>query len=155
MAVNLIGALAAASAFLLLAPPSQAELRILDGDTLHLDGQKIRFFGIDAPEKRQQCDTKEGQKYDCADMATRELRRIVSAGGVRCEGRGQDRYRRQIAICYVNRTDIGREMVRRGWALAYRKYSTRYVIDEQHAEKNKLGMWAGSFTAPWEWRRAR
>lgn len=148
--------LLASAALLASGPrPASAELRILDGDTLAIDGQRIRLFGIDAPEDGQRCTGANGRPYDCADAATRELRRLAAAGRIRCDARGQDRYHRQIAICYMNGTDVGQQMVRRGWALAYRRYSTRYVADELHAEKNKLGMWAGSFTAPWDWRRQR
>ena len=46
-------------------------------------------------------------------------------------------------------------MVHGGWALAYRKYSTDYVEQEQVARKAKAGMWRGEFTAPWEWRQAQ
>ena len=44
-------------------------------------------------------------------------------------------------------------MVKLGWALAYRKYSKDYVIDEKNAKENKLGLWSGSFIKPWKWRK--
>src|SRR3546814_5624417 len=43
-------------------------------------------------------------------------------------------------------------MVRQGRALAYRQYGTDYVSAEEQAQKDRIGMWAGSFTPPWEWR---
>ena len=45
------------------------------------------------------------------------------------------------------------QMVRQGWAFAYRRYSTDYVADEDYARKNRLGLWRGKFRWPWEWRR--
>ena len=45
-------------------------------------------------------------------------------------------------------------MVRHGWALAYRQYSSDYVSDEEFAQSNKLGMWAKEFTTPSEWRKS-
>ncbi|MBM3359650.1 MAG: thermonuclease family protein, partial [Betaproteobacteria bacterium] len=43
-------------------------------------------------------------------------------------------------------------MVREGWALAYRQYSTDYVDEEAQAEAEGAGMWAGTFVAPWDFR---
>jgi hypothetical protein len=42
--------------------------------------------------------------------------------------------------------------VRNGWALAFRRYSTAYVADEDFAREQKHGLWSGVFIAPWEWR---
>ena len=44
-------------------------------------------------------------------------------------------------------------MVRKGYAVAYKKYSKDYIIDEEFAKKNKLGMWVGDFTTPEKWRK--
>ena len=46
-------------------------------------------------------------------------------------------------------------MVKKGWALAYRKYSKKYVKDEFIAKSNKAGMWSGDFIEPWKWRRMK
>ena len=46
-------------------------------------------------------------------------------------------------------------MVRQGWALAYRKYSTAYVTDEEAARANGAGIWRGDFVPPWHWRRSQ
>ena len=58
-----------------------------------------------------------------------------------------------IATCYAGPYDINAEMVRRGWALAYRRYSKDYVDEEEDARNLKAGMWQGAFVKPWEWRR--
>ncbi len=52
-------------------------------------------------------------------------------------------------------TDIRRWMVRQGFAVAYRKYSKRYVEAEEAAKKAKIGVWQGPFVMPWEWRRGK
>ena len=59
--------------------------------------------------------------------ATAVLRAIIVGQEVRCVEKGRDRYRRVLAICYVGEIDIGGELVRRGWALAYRQYGLTYV----------------------------
>src|SRR6516164_8660412 len=63
-----------------------------------------------------------------------------------------DRYGRRLGTCSVQGVDIGRWRVRNGWALAYRRYSTAYVEDEDYAREHQLGLWSGAFIAPWDWR---
>ena len=65
----------------------------------------------------------------------------------------KDRYRRNIGICYLKKQDINSWLVKNGYAIAYRRYSKKYIIDEQYAEDNKLGIWQGTFMEPEKWRR--
>ena len=44
-------------------------------------------------------------------------------------------------------------MVFFGHAVAYKKYSKKYVVDEDYAKEKKLGLWSGSFIRPEKWRR--
>jgi hypothetical protein len=67
--------------------------------------------------------------------------------------RDTDEYGRSVSICKNGNTDINAEMVRAGFALAYRRYSNDYVDEENEARNAKRGLWAGEFTAPWDWRR--
>lgn len=131
-------------------------VRVTDGDTLRLNGTTMRLHGIDAPESNQAC-ARAGQRYGCGREATRALRALVAKGPVRCAARDTDRYGRTIAVCYVDtpsgQFDANAAMVEAGWALAYRRYSTDYVAEENRARANNRGMWAGTFTAPWDWRR--
>ena len=36
-------------------------------------------------------------------------------------------------------------MVRNGYAVAYRKYSKKFVVSRNFAKKEKLGLWSGTF----------
>ena len=47
---------------------AQGEFKIVDGDTIHLDGYKIRFSGIDTPEINQMC-KKDQIDIPCGEMA--------------------------------------------------------------------------------------
>ena len=132
-----------------------SSLKIIDGDTIILNSEKIRFYGIDTPEIKQTCTNNNGQSYSCGVKATLELKKIIGSRKVSCIKKTKDRYKRSISICYVDGKDINSLMVKKGWALAYRKYSKKYVKDEDIAKTNKAGMWSGKFIAPWKWRRMK
>ena len=80
-----------------------------------------------------------------------------ASGGVRCDFEPEPgRYGRRIGYCYASDgTDINRWMVRQGFAVAYRKYSKRYVEAEEAAKQAEIGVWQGAFVLPWEWRRGK
>ena len=132
-----------------------SSLKIIDGDTIILNSEKIRFYGIDTPEIKQTCTDKYGHTYLCGVKAKLELEKIIGSRKVACIKKTKDRYKRSISICYVDGKDINSLMVKKGWALAYRKYSKKYVKDEVIAKSNKAGMWSGDFIAPWKWRRLK
>ena len=128
--------------------------RIIDADTLEVAGQRVRLQGIDAPESAQSCRRATGQRYRCGASATQALRARIGTGAVVCKIEGRDRYNRALGICYTaDGTDLNGWLVRQGYALAYRRYSTTYVPQEAHARAARAGIWAGEFVPPWRWRR--
>ncbi|WP_212612125.1 thermonuclease family protein [Sphingomonas lacunae] len=127
----------------------QAE--IIDGDTLHVAGERIRLHGIDAPESQQQCQ-RAGANWACGEESTRQLEALVGERSVRCEARDVDRYGRTVAVCRAGSLDLGQAMVQTGMAVAFTRYSTDYVADEQGARAGTRGLWASSFVNPSQYR---
>jgi endonuclease YncB( thermonuclease family) len=58
-------------------------------------------------------------------------------------------------VCFLGSEDLNAWLVRRGWAVAYRRYSKDYVPQEDRALRAKTGVWSGTFEMPWDWRRAQ
>ena len=129
---------------------------ISDGDSLRSGKLRIRLFGIDAPEKKQKCTNLDGQQWNCGIAAQKALKQLVeSVPKISCDLMDVDHYSRLVMRCYAGKTDIAAALVREGLALAYRQYSLLYSKDENAAKIIKAGMWGGSFTKPWTWRRAQ
>ena len=130
----------------------QGKAKIIDGDTIHIGKNKIRLHGIDAPEIEQTCNIKE-KIWNCGLESSTELKELIAKKEVRCVVSDIDRYKRYVAKCYVNNLNINQYMVRQGWAIAYRHYSTLFIEDEVMAKKNKLGIWQGVFIEPYLFRK--
>lgn len=128
---------------------AQAEARVIDGDTLELNGTIFRLNGIDAPEHGQTCGS-----WPCGKAATEALVEIVKGKEITCEGRSEDGYGRTIGTCFANGEDIGADLVDKGMAWAFIRYTDKYIDLEKHARDRKTGIWSGSFIEPWAFRAA-
>ena len=129
-------------------------LKVVDGDTIHLNGDKIRFSGIDTPEIKQTC-IKDEVINSCGMKAKQVLINKIANYTVKCIIEGKDQYKRILAECFVNNESLSRYLVRSGYAFAYRKYSKKFITDEHYAKTNKVGMWSMKFEYPWDYRKNR
>ena len=128
------------------------DVKITDGDTIKINGEKIRFSGIDAPELKQTC-IKQRVNVPCGITAKQILLDKIANNKIVCIREGKDQYKRTLAECFVNDESLSSHLVKRGYAFAFRKYSKKFVRDENYARKNKLGMWSMNFEMPWQYRK--
>ena len=140
----------------LLAKFSEMEIagsvRVIDGDSLTIEGREIRLFGIDAPEFQQQCGMPATSRtYPCGTQSRDYLADLVKGNPVSCVGSGVDRYERLLAICHVGNLNLNSEMVSSGWAVAYGQFHD----EERSAKAEKRGIWRGSFEVPAQWRKQK
>ena len=119
--------------------------KVVDGDTIKINSKKIRLYGIDAPEKKQKCKktyltisfmsfTKD---YMCGEVSTQKLIKKINKQKLNCNILDVDRYKRLIGECFKRNINLNSWMVSNGYAVAYRKYSKKYVSDEINAKNNK------------------
>ncbi|MBA4131534.1 MAG: succinoglycan biosynthesis protein [Hyphomicrobium sp.] len=128
---------------------------VVDGDTLEIAGEKIRLEGIDAPESAQTCGRAKGGTWACGREAADVLAKLVARRRVSCQNKGFDKYERMLGVCSVDGKEINAEMIRRGLAWAFVKYSTTYVNLEKEARGARAGIWQGEAEAPWIYRENR
>ncbi len=128
------------------------DLKVIDGDTIHIGKVKYRFHGIDAPEMSQICKI-QNKNIKCGLLSKKKLLQKINNNKVDCKKKAVDRYKRIVAECFVNNQSLSSYLVKNGYAFAYKKYSKQFVEDEMFAKKNRLGLWAMEFQYPWDYRR--
>ena len=130
-------------------PSLSGRAYVVDGDTLRIDGTRIRLVGLDAVELDQTCRSEDGRQWPCGQEARLAVSDLVGAGAIVCSSEGQDRYRRVLARCAVRSKDLGEAIVRAGWAVA----DLEYALALADARLNRRGIWDGNFDEPSAWRR--
>jgi len=125
---------------------------VIDGDTIEIHGQRIRFHGIDAPESKQTC-MLDGKPWRCGAEAANRLSEKIGQQTVTCNERDKDRYGRVVSVCSAGGQDLNAWMVAEGLAVAYRKYSSDYAGEHNEAMAARRGVWASEFDMPWDWRK--
>jgi endonuclease YncB( thermonuclease family) len=131
-----------------LPPRFSGTAQAADGDSLRLQGDRIRLLGIDAPELDQLCTAADGSAWRCGEAARQRLASLVAGTAVSCQPEGQDKYGRTLATCEAGGRDIGAALVAEGLAIS----SPGYTAEQSRARTARLGIWAGEFVPPRQWR---
>lgn len=126
--------------------------KVTDGDTFTLDvsgqePQRVRLYGIDAPER--------DQPY--GQVAGTALAMWIDGRDVSVTVSDVDRYGRLVGTVFVGDHNINLAMVQQGYAWWYKQYARDAVeleLGEKQARAAHLGLWtSGTAMEPWEWRR--
>jgi endonuclease YncB( thermonuclease family) len=126
---------------------------VIDGDTIEIHGKRIRILDIDAPESAQTCMAQNGSEWRCGQKAAAALSDWIAQQTVTCARTDKDKYGRWLARCAVGGADLAEWMASQGWAVPYRDCKCEVVRHAaSKAKASQLGIWAGSFMLPWDWR---
>jgi len=147
----LIVALAVGYSVLKPAVTISGHAEVADGDTLRIDGKRIRLAGLDAPELEQDCTDASGTAWACGKQAKDFLIGLVNRRSVICRSSSHDVYGRSLARCDAGGGDLGSLIVADGWAVPD---LFDYGSEGARAKSDKLGIWSGAFEVPAEWRRS-
>lgn len=128
-------------------------ITVVDGETLEIQNQRVKLWGVDAPELDQTCHDGQGGAYNCGKESASALSRwLGELQPVQCEPRGNDNAGNVIAICYTaTGDDIAGWMVRNGYAIDWPKYSNGfYSVPQNEAQQAKNGIWQHNEAEPWK-----
>ena len=123
-------------------------IKVVDGDSLEIGSRRIRLYGIDSPEYVQNCYDENHKRYSCGIKAKQYMEKLIASGNIECREISKDRYERSLSVCYSGSQNLNEEIVRAGWAVAYRDEEGIYERAEHEAKKYKRGVWRGKFMRP-------
>ena len=123
---------------------SKGKARIIDGDTIEINKEKIRFGGINSPERNEV-----GYR-----LAKDKLTEKIANNIINCvREKNKDKYRRTVAECFIDGESLSSFMVREGYACDYIYYSKgKYAKEQKYAKANKLGVWKMKYNTSWEYK---
>lgn len=141
--------------FTLIFSDSYKVIKVSDGDTITVmslqqyNKFKVRLYGIDAPESDQSFGT-QSKQFLSDQILNREIE---------LEIKDTDRYKREVAIIFLNNVNINGLMVKEGWAWWYESYAKKDLVYkelQEEAQAKKRGMWSKKGNIPpWEYRKAK
>ena len=121
--------------------------RVVDGDTLVVDGERVRLIGVDTPES-----VKPGSPVECfGKEASAFLRRLLAGRRVRLETDVEERDRYGRLLAYAHRRGDGlfvnAELVRRGYATPLTippnvRFADRFAALARDAREGRRGLWS-------------
>lgn len=134
--MTLLTALSATTASAIIACTAPT---VHDGDTLRCGPDRIRLYGVDAPEVRRGKTPAEPLAYEARDLLVK-----LTRGRVGCRVVDADRYGRHVARCWSSASpDLNAAMVRSGLTTEWRAYSHgAYAAQQDEARAAKRGVWA-------------
>jgi len=107
---------------------------------------KVRLEGIDAPELKQAF----------SQQSKQAMSEMVFGKVVTLHVTGVDRYKRTLAVVMVDGVNANLELVRRGLAWRFDKYSkdTELLAAQHEAQAARRGLWADKDPVPpWDFRK--
>lgn len=126
------------------AEPIEGRASVIDGDTIEIAGQRIRFNGIDAPESAQSCEDAEGFEYPWGRVAAIALDGFLAASRpTRCQFVSWDQYGRFVGDCArADGFSVQAWLVENGHGLDWPRYSRgAYAQQQAAAQQARRGIW--------------
>ena len=121
--------------------------QVIDGDSLRIGNTEVRLWGIDAVELYQTC-IRGRKTWECGKAAKSDLADKVNTQRLVCQKNDTDPYGRIVAECFLGQENINAWVVRQGYALAYRRFSKKFIADGEQTKAGSRGIWNATFLNP-------
>lgn len=109
--------------------------KIIDGDTVIIEGSSVRLLGMDTDEKGEPC--WKSAKERITELVLNKEVDVVAEKNV-----NKDQYKRYLRYIFLNGTNIDLQLVQEGLAVARvedSSYAQEFVDAEKIARENKVG----------------
>jgi endonuclease YncB( thermonuclease family) len=142
-------------------PVLRGPVRVIDGDTLDMGGQRLRLHGVDAPERGGACLGADGRSHDCGRWATGAAGALIGGRVLDCRDLGERTHGRIVAACTLGGQDLGAALIAAGIVRACPRYARRhphsrgYEALEARAIAARVGLHAGRTPEPASFCRPR
>jgi endonuclease YncB( thermonuclease family) len=123
---------------------------VIDGDTFRIGETVVRLFDVDAPELAQTCDGGPSRLRPCGAYVADALAERLAGHEVQCTVLKLDQYDRRVARCEVGGEGLSQWLVANGLAMVFRRYSDRFIEEEDAARAAGMGLWQTDFEPPWD-----
>jgi len=127
----------------------QGQLRVIDGDTLDIDGVRVRLQGVDAPERGETCRDANDRAWRCGDWAGQQLQAMLQGGRLVCHDLGERTHQRTVARCDLDGRDLAAALIAAGVVRACPRFAAQhphsqgYMALEAEAIEHRVGLHAG------------
>lgn len=131
--------------------------RAVSGDTINIksidDGKttRLRLYGVMAPDRRQHCETRNGEAVNCGYKSFDALDTMIRGKRMTCVDLEKDGSGHLTGTCYLGDKILNSLIVRAGWALAYVDETPDYLGLEERARAAGRGIMIYRFDKPWIW----
>jgi len=155
--ITTAGLLSVLTVFVFVLSAQASELRVIDGDTIVLDGERHRLVGYDTPEIKQTCKNSDMNKevWPAGRLAKERLIELIGDKEVTCVSDKKDRYGRHLSTCYVDGVDLNEIMVKEGWGFVSPRYEQTYIEIQIQAKEQNIGVWKHNCEYPWDFRHLK
>ncbi len=116
---------------------------VIDGGTLEVRGERIRFAGIGEVADDHVCARTDDERWRCGPRALNALDEFLEESIVSCAVKSRDASAQVTAVCSASGIDLGLWLIRNGLAQpAAASASSRYRQAEAEAKAARRGMWS-------------
>lgn len=125
--------------------------KVIDADTLEIDGERIALHGVEAPSEDWQCTASDASVWDCGNAAKLALSQHIDGASLSCQERGRNEAKQVLSVCTLHGVELNAWLVREGWARSSDLESSVYAEQQQQAMAAGKGLWRGGFMPNEQW----
>ena len=116
-------------------------VKVIDGNTIVVDGRQVRLYGIKVPELGNRCAVGSAT-VDCGRVARSALLDLTAGASIKCDlAQSTAGDAKPSAVCHASGYDLSEGMTYTGWAEADTSVTDRYVRFERDARRHHRGLW--------------